>query len=119
MEIHSKREIKICNFRTLGKPKNDFEKLRRRKNYEEKQREIRRKKRQRKVISTKAKSKKRKRITQITACPECGDFHSKKSDICKVRELKVKMIVQQIMKHSENIKVIIYLCIKFGNYVLL
>ena len=34
----------------LGKPTSDSEKLRRRKLYEEKQREIRRKKRQRKVI---------------------------------------------------------------------
>ena len=42
----------------------------------------------------------------MPACPECGDIHFKKSDTCKVRELKVKMIVQQIMKHSENIKVV-------------
>ena len=41
----------------------------------------------------------------MSACPECGDFHYRKSDICKVRELKVKMIVQQIMNQSVNIKV--------------
>ena len=58
----------------------------------------------RKVISTKAR-KKRKKAPQVSACPECGDFHYRKSDICKVRELKVKMIVQQIMNQSVNIKV--------------
>ena len=90
--------------RISGKPTSDYDKLKRRKNYEEKQREIRRKKKLRKVISTKAK-KKRKKTGQISACPECGDFHTKKSDVCKVREMKVKMIVQQIMTHSESIKV--------------
>ena len=47
---------------------------------------------------------KRKKLLQVPDCPECRDFHFKKSDTCKVRELKVKMIVQQI-KHSGNIKV--------------
>ena len=55
-------------------------------------------------------------------CLECGEVHAKKSDICKVgsklvtsmrdnrflsfqvREMKVKVLVQQIMKGSENIK---------------
>ena len=87
-----------------GKPKTDFEKLKRRKLYEANQRELmRRKRRLKKVISTKAKRRKKK--PQVSACPECGEFHHKKSDVCRVRELKVKMIVQQIMKHSENIKV--------------
>ena len=86
-----------------GKPKTDFEKLKRRKLYEANQRELmRRKRRLKKVISTKAKRRKKK--AQVSACPECGEFHHK-SDVCRVRELKVKMIVQQIMKHSENIKV--------------
>ena len=80
----------------------DLEKLRRRRKYEEKQREIRRKKRQRKVISSKVRRK--KKIVQVSACPECGDFHYKKSDVCRVRELKVKMIVKQILTHSEDIK---------------
>ena len=87
-----------------GKPKTDFEKLKRRKLYEANQRELmRRKRRLKKVISTKAKRRKKK--PQVSACPECGEFHHKKSVVCRVRELKVKMIVQQIMKHSENIKV--------------
>ena len=92
----------IKKHRMIKKP-TDEEKLKRRKRYEEKQREIRRKRRIRKVLSTKVK---RKKLPQVSACPECGDFHFKKSDTCKVRELKVKMIVQQIMKHSENIKVV-------------
>ena len=91
----------IKKHRMVKKP-TDEEKLKRRKRYENKQREIRRKRRIRKVVSTKVKKKK---LPQASACPECGDFHFKKSDTCKVRELKVKMIVQQIMKHSENIKV--------------
>ena len=91
----------IKKHKGMKKP-TDEEKLKRRKRYEDKQREIRRKRRIRKVVSTKVK---RKKIPQVSACPECGDFHLKKSDQCKVRELKVKMIVQQIMKHSEIIKV--------------
>ena len=91
----------IKKHKMIKKP-TDEEKLKRRKRYEDKQREIRRKRRIRKVVSTKVK---RKKLPQVSACPECGDFHFKKSDQCKVRELKVKMIVQQIMKHSENIKV--------------
>ena len=91
----------IKKHRMMKKP-TDEEKLKRRKKYEDKQREIRRKRRIRKVVSTKVR---RKKIPTVSACPECGDFHYKKSDQCKVRELKVKMIVQQIMKHSENIKV--------------
>ena len=48
---------------------------------------------------------KKNKSHQVSACPDCGDFHFKKSDICKVREMKVKMIVQQIMTHSKDIKV--------------
>ena len=69
------------------------------------QREISKKKRLKKVISTKARKMKKSKSQQVSACPDCGDFHFKKSDICKVREMKVKMIVQQIMTHSNDIKV--------------
>ena len=98
-----------------GKPKTDFDKLRRRKMYEENQRELMRKKRRlKKVISTKAKRRKKK--PTVSACPECGDFHYKKSEVCKVREMKVKMIVQQIMRHSENIKVKYYYFVGTRSY---
>ena len=85
-------------------PATDHEKLKRRRKYEEKQREIRRKKRLRKVKVISSKVRRKKKLGQVAACPECGDFHYKKSDVCRVRELKVKMIVQQIMTSSKNIK---------------
>ena len=88
--------------RSVRAPATDHEKLKRRRRYEERQREIRRKRRLRKVISSKVRKK--KKLVQVAACPECGDFHHKKSDVCRVRELKVKMIVQQIMTSSKNIK---------------
>ena len=94
---------KLVHNRSVRVPATDHEKLRRRRRYEERQREIQRKRRLRKVISSKVRRK--KKLVQVSACPECGDFHTKKSDVCRVRELKVKMIVQQIIKHSENIKV--------------
>ena len=61
-----------------------------------------RKRRIKKALSTKVKSK---MLPQVSACPECGDFHFKKSDTFKVRKIKVKMIFKKILKYSENIKV--------------
>ena len=97
----------ILILRVNWKPTSDFDKQRRRKNYEKMQREITKKRRLKKVISTKARRKKKTKSHQVSACPDCGDFHFKKSDTCKVREMKVKMIVQQIMTHSKDIKVLI------------
>ena len=71
----------IKKHKVMKKP-TDEEKLKRRKRYEDKQRELRRKRRIRKVVSTKVK---RKKVPQVSACPECRDFHLKKSDQCKVR----------------------------------
>ena len=100
-EVRKQLIDEIIKKHKMAKKPTDEEKLKRRKKYEEKQRELRRKRR-RKVLSTKIK---RKKLPQVAACPDCGEFHFKRSDTCKVRELKVKMIVQQIMKSSENIKV--------------
>ena len=93
------------SLRVNWKPTSDFDKQRRRKNYEKIQREISKKRRIKKIISTKARKMKKNKSHQVSACSDCGDFHFKKSDICKVREMKVKMIVQQIMTHSKDIKV--------------
>ena len=57
----------------------------------------------RQVISTKAR--RRRKVAQVTACGDCGDFHARRSDVCRVRELRVKMLVQQIMGTSKDIKV--------------
>ena len=64
-----------------GRAATDGEKRKRRKRYEVKQRIIQKKKRIRKVVSTKVKKKK---LPTVSACPECGDFHVKKSDVCRV-----------------------------------
>ena len=55
-----------------------------------------------KIVSSKVR---KKSSAKVSACPECGDFHFKKGDRCRIRDLRVKMIVQQILRNSDNIKV--------------
>ena len=91
--IRKHRMIKV-------KPKVDTRRIRAKK-YEKKKRKKKR------VVGSKVRRK--KSTGKGGSCPECGDFHFKKRGAtCKIRDLKVNMLVNQIMNSSDEIKVIFF-----------
>ncbi|XP_023341552.1 uncharacterized protein LOC111711421 [Eurytemora carolleeae] len=81
----------------------DREKAARRKQFDEKRKEKSKKKKKKKKRIIASKLKKKVCLKQ-NVCSTCGDLHLKRGTQCKLRDLRVRIMVQQILQNSQDIK---------------